>query len=250
MKTYRQLIQEGLCPYCRKPNPRNTVVCKICTQKSYDCAKRKYHRRIANGECVECGFKIPSGRLCAEHLARRKQRTQKYKSKKIANGICVYCPNKAVPKRKMCQKHLNYVNSRTRDLIDKRLKENKCTMCGQKNDRPEHHTCSLCKEKQSKRCNKSYTVLSKPLAILFGKNKCTKTELKENKKHLRDIINDDILNNLNDRQKDILYARFLNENGTTLREVGEKYNVSRERIRQVEESVLMVIQKYLTKHTL
>jgi RNA polymerase sigma-32 factor len=43
---------------------------------------------------------------------------------------------------------------------------------------------------------------------------------------------------LDDRSRDILYQRWLAEEKATLHELAEKYNVSAERIRQLEKSAM------------
>ena len=48
---------------------------------------------------------------------------------------------------------------------------------------------------------------------------------------------------LNDREKEILYARRLNDNPTTLEELSKKYKISRERIRQIENKAFDKLQK-------
>jgi len=48
---------------------------------------------------------------------------------------------------------------------------------------------------------------------------------------------------LNDREKEILYARRLNDQPTTLDELSKKYKISRERIRQIENKAFDKLQK-------
>ena len=48
---------------------------------------------------------------------------------------------------------------------------------------------------------------------------------------------------LNDREKDILYARRLNDEPTTLDKLSKKYKISRERIRQIENRAFEKLQK-------
>ena len=48
---------------------------------------------------------------------------------------------------------------------------------------------------------------------------------------------------LNDREKEILYARRLNEEPITLDELSKKYKISRERIRQIENKAFDKLQK-------
>ena len=48
---------------------------------------------------------------------------------------------------------------------------------------------------------------------------------------------------LNEREKEIIEARRLNENPITLEELSKKYNISRERIRQIETKAFEKLQK-------
>ena len=58
----------------------------------------------------------------------------------------------------------------------------------------------------------------------------------------KDLLQDSI-KILNDREKEILYARRLNENPSTLEDLSKKYKISRERVRQIEEKALEKLQK-------
>lgn len=50
---------------------------------------------------------------------------------------------------------------------------------------------------------------------------------------------------LNDREREILYSRRLNENPTTLEDLSKKYKISRERIRQIENKAFEKLQKHM-----
>jgi RNA polymerase sigma-32 factor len=50
---------------------------------------------------------------------------------------------------------------------------------------------------------------------------------------------------LNDREREILFSRKLNENPVTLKELSQKYGISGERIRQIEENAIKKIQNYV-----
>lgn len=65
----------------------------------------------------------------------------------------------------------------------------------------------------------------------------------ENKK--RKEIFREALNTLNEREKAIIFERKLDEEQATLKDLSIKYGVSGERIRQIEESVIKKIQKYI-----
>ena len=58
----------------------------------------------------------------------------------------------------------------------------------------------------------------------------------------KDLLQDSI-KILNDREKEILYARRLNENPKTLEELSKKYKISRERVRQIESGAFEKLQK-------
>ena len=47
---------------------------------------------------------------------------------------------------------------------------------------------------------------------------------------------------LNDREKEILYSRRLNDNPTTLEDLSKKYKISRERVRQIENKAFEKLQ--------
>ena len=58
----------------------------------------------------------------------------------------------------------------------------------------------------------------------------------------KDLLKD-AMKILNDREKEIIIARRLNENPTTLDELSKKYKISRERIRQIETKAFEKLQK-------
>ena len=59
----------------------------------------------------------------------------------------------------------------------------------------------------------------------------------------RKKLMDDSMSVLNPREKDILTARKLSENVTTLEDLSKKYSLSRERIRQIETKAFEKLQK-------
>ncbi|MFP4213366.1 MAG: RNA polymerase sigma factor RpoD/SigA [Desulfohalobiaceae bacterium] len=61
---------------------------------------------------------------------------------------------------------------------------------------------------------------------------------------LRENINS-ILPQLNEKEKDILYSRLLASSPITLREIGDKYGITRERVRQIESRLLQKIKDHL-----
>jgi RNA polymerase sigma-32 factor len=63
---------------------------------------------------------------------------------------------------------------------------------------------------------------------------------------LRDKIKG-IIPDLNDKEKDILYDRLLAEKPLTLREIGEKYGITRERVRQIEARLLKKLKEHLSQ---
>jgi len=65
-------------------------------------------------------------------------------------------------------------------------------------------------------------------------------EIKQRKNLLIDSIKI-----LNDREKEIIYARRLNDEPTTLENLSKKYKISRERIRQIENKAFEKLQKHM-----
>ena len=60
----------------------------------------------------------------------------------------------------------------------------------------------------------------------------------------KDLLKDSI-KVLNDREKEILYSRKLNEDPTTLEDLSKKYKISRERVRQIENKAFEKLQKHM-----
>ena len=67
---------------------------------------------------------------------------------------------------------------------------------------------------------------------------------KEEMAQRKDLLTDSI-KILNDREKEILYARRLNDEPTTLENLSKKYKISRERIRQIENKAFEKVQKHM-----
>jgi len=67
---------------------------------------------------------------------------------------------------------------------------------------------------------------------------------KEEMDQRKDLLKDSI-KILNDREKEILQARRLNEDPTTLEDLSKKYKISRERIRQIENKAFEKVQKHM-----
>ncbi|ACV68149.1 sigma-70 family RNA polymerase sigma factor [Desulfohalobium retbaense] len=55
-----------------------------------------------------------------------------------------------------------------------------------------------------------------------------------------------ILPKLNDKEKEILEHRLLTDSPVTLREIGEKYGITRERVRQIESRLLQKLKTHLS----
>jgi RNA polymerase sigma-32 factor len=62
------------------------------------------------------------------------------------------------------------------------------------------------------------------------------------REHLESILSD-----LNEKERDILQQRLLTDTPLTLREIGEKYGITRERVRQIESRLLDKIKKRLSE---
>ena len=66
----------------------------------------------------------------------------------------------------------------------------------------------------------------------------------EEMEHRKDLLKSSI-KVLNQREKEILYSRRLNDSPTTLEDLSKKYKVSRERIRQIENKAFEKLQKHM-----
>tara|TARA_B100001057_G_scaffold390649_1_gene398642 strand:+ start:276 stop:1169 length:894 start_codon:yes stop_codon:yes gene_type:complete len=67
---------------------------------------------------------------------------------------------------------------------------------------------------------------------------------KEEMEQRKDLLKNSI-KVLNDREKEILYSRRLNDNPTTLEDLSKKYKISRERVRQIENKAFEKLQKHM-----
>ena len=56
------------------------------------------------------------------------------------------------------------------------------------------------------------------------------------------------MNVLNSREKEIIKLRRLSDNPKKLEELSQKFNISRERVRQIEEKAIEKLQKEVTKN--
>jgi RNA polymerase sigma-32 factor len=61
---------------------------------------------------------------------------------------------------------------------------------------------------------------------------------------MRDLI-DRAMEDLTEREKDIIEARWLSDDGATLQSIANKYSLSRERIRQIESHVFEKMKKFI-----
>ena len=66
----------------------------------------------------------------------------------------------------------------------------------------------------------------------------------EEMEHRKDLLKDSI-KILNEREKEILYARRLNDDPKTLEELSKRYSISRERVRQIANKAFEKLQKHM-----
>ena len=77
-----------------------------------------------------------------------------------------------------------------------------------------------------------------------GMDQELKVAQQEEMEQRKDLLSDSI-KILNDREKEILYSRRLNEKPSTLEELSKKFKISRERIRQIENKAFEKLQKHM-----
>ena len=66
----------------------------------------------------------------------------------------------------------------------------------------------------------------------------------EEMENRKDLLKDSI-SILNEREREILYARRLTDDPLTLEDLSKKYKISRERIRQIENKAFEKLQKHM-----
>ena len=81
--------------------------------------------------------------------------------------------------------------------------------------------------------------------LFFNLKKLKNQIAPKNEGDLKKDLLQDSIKILNDREKEILYARRLNENPSTLEDLSKKYKISRERIRQIENKAFEKLQKHM-----
>ena len=67
--------------------------------------------------------------------------------------------------------------------------------------------------------------------------------LENNEKNLLSSKLYEVINNLDERSKDIIQSRWLSQNKSTLEDLSLKYGISRERVRQIENESILKLKK-------
>jgi RNA polymerase sigma-32 factor len=67
--------------------------------------------------------------------------------------------------------------------------------------------------------------------------------LENNEKNLLSSKLYEVVNNLDERSKDIIQSRWLSQNKSTLEDLSLKYGISRERVRQIENESILKLKK-------
>jgi RNA polymerase sigma-32 factor len=52
---------------------------------------------------------------------------------------------------------------------------------------------------------------------------------------------------MSDREQEIFDTRIFSDNPATLQEIGDRYNISRERVRQVEKNIIKKMREYFMR---
>jgi RNA polymerase sigma-32 factor len=74
-------------------------------------------------------------------------------------------------------------------------------------------------------------------------------DTKREKEKRMSLLKKAIENTLNEREKDILYKRRLTDKPLLLKDLGDKYSITQERVRQIEEGAVKKIQKYIQENS-
>jgi len=65
--------------------------------------------------------------------------------------------------------------------------------------------------------------------------------------HIKQKLFLEAFNNLKDREKDIIKMHKMSDNPKTLKEISQKYQISKERVRQIEEVAINKMQKFISE---
>lgn len=228
---------ESKCSNCPRPARPNLLTCQQCADRSNRRHVVLRAARRARGLC-QCGAPPVVKRAgCRRCLDRSLKRSQSRRNRRIAVGSCAHpgpCRRKPVQGRRMCRKHLA---SAAVDQKKRRARMNaarRCVSCGSKLPAGRTSYCLRCHPTKD------------------GKTRLQKRRAREREQESADTqvikrriqwnaLIETILHDCSDpRAAAILRMRCgINEQyDRTLREVGEHFGITRERVRQIEQAVL------------
>lgn len=87
--------------------------------------------------------------------------------------------------------------------------------------------------------------LSNSIASPIEEQPDTAVESKEFRRVLRDKLDSFAYKLKNDRQREIFYRRIIADEPMTLQELGDRFSITKERARQIEEEIMNRLRKYL-----
>ncbi len=147
-------------------------------------------------------------------------------------GLCQYgkCPNTPKEDRTMCEKHLQYLRDSAARLRSHRRDNSLCVECGRES-RYGQARCENCRLAKT----------SRPPRPVIKEQRAEEHLKEQQRKHSEYNAVFSKLNLVNDwRSRYILLCRF-GIGKKTLRELGEKLGITRERVRQIQNEALETI---------
>lgn len=224
---------KGLCVSCPRPAREGLVQCEIHAGQSARRVHEQREKLFAAGLCFRCGEKPArpdrkSCERCGELAVVRQGKIFRQRKRK---GICGYgtCPNLPERKKTMCREHLERLKNSNYKLYANRLAAGLCRMCGR---RPllfgDSAHCLFCRI-----VNRSGK-FSLPLKMHKVIRQFWRLDRIDQRRKQAEAAIEHVPDG---RVQKILSLRQGLADGIdhTLEEVGEQFQVTRERIRQIEE---------------
>jgi NMD protein affecting ribosome stability and mRNA decay len=233
----KKLLAQGLCSRCGKVAPETgKTLCQSCKEKEYKYKKpydeRKTLLRKQAGLCLHCGEPAKEGKAsCAACLDKQKEKQKRIVADRKKNRLCVGC-GKTKPKQGNtscadCLVRMLQVNTAMRA---RRVEAGICIDCGKNPARPNNQRCRDCSPHTREFTEDRRARLDKAKQEREAKHLAYANELKA-KIHI-----------LPERLQRILSLRFgIDGKRHTLDQVGKKFNLTRERIRQLQDDALEIL---------
>lgn len=218
----------------RKHKYRRRTADRANQRKSLLRAERK-----AKGLCPYDGSVPAAGRTCCRRcIDRNASGNRTRRERKISDGHCAYigfCPFKPLPNRRMCQRHLESAAAQQRRHNQQMMNAGRCIRCGNKLPTGRTRCCLRCRPTFDGK-----TRLQKRRAARERKQDWSGTRIIQQRIQSNARLESILHDHPDRRAAAILRMRcgIDEDHDHTLKEVGERFGITRERVRQIEQEVL------------